>query len=113
MATFPTEYSPEYGAQVETKHSVMRAQFGDGYIQRVPDGINSKRRVWSLNYKYKTADIDIIEDFINDTLGAEAFIWTPPRGPIGRWELKDGSMSRTVSNYGYEDLSVTFSEVFE
>ncbi|MBK9617090.1 MAG: phage tail protein [Uliginosibacterium sp.] len=46
MATLPTKFKPEYGAQEQTIQNVLRTKFGDGYEQRSANGINSTQRVW-------------------------------------------------------------------
>lgn len=113
METFPTQYQPEYSASQPIKPKVLRSSFGDGYEQRIPDGLNNIKRVWSLSYQQPTADTDIIENFFLVTKGAEAFVWTPPRGLVGTWVISEEGWTREVANYGYERINVTFSEVFE
>jgi len=49
MTTFT--FSPKYGAALSKEPRVKMAQFGDGYQQRVGDGINTIAREWSLNFE--------------------------------------------------------------
>lgn len=113
METFPTGYQPEYAATQPIKPKVLRVSFGDGYEQRIPDGLNNIKRSWSLTYQKKTSDIDTIEAFLKVTKGAAAFTWTPPRGDVGNWIVSAEGWTRDVANYGYEKITVTFEEVFE
>lgn len=75
MATFT--WSP----QTVSKKAVPRvlgAAFGDGYQQRVGDGINTISPEWSLTFSRVIADIDAIEAFLEARAGEESFDWTPP-----------------------------------
>lgn len=111
-ATFPIKYQPEYSAELGLEQKVLTAQFGDGYEQRIADGINNTRRKWKLKFVYTTPDIDVIETFLLATKGVDSFNWTPPRGLVGKWVLQD-AFQRNVENFGYESISATFREVFE
>lgn len=77
MATFT--YTPDYPAQVEYRPRVRVAQFGDGYQQRVADGINTAMDAWSLTFTVRTdTEASAIRDFLAARGGYEAFDWTPP-----------------------------------
>lgn len=108
MATFT--WLPEYGADVEVKPKVNRAVFGDGYEQRVRDGINTKARSWSLTFMKTSSDIDSIDAFLSNEAGAGSFDWTPPKGSAGKWVCD--SWKRGVPNPAYDTLTATFREVF-
>jgi phage-related protein len=62
---------------------VRKAQFGDGYKQRVADGINNKSQSWPLSFTGRSADVRPIMDFLDARAGAESFYWTPPLGAQG------------------------------
>lgn len=110
MPTFT--YTPSYGAALKTQPRVRKAQFGDGYSQRVADGINNAPRVWSLTFGKRTAaDIDAIEAFLVTQAGTAYFTWTPPRGAVGKWICT--TWDRGVDDVNNERLSATFEEVFE
>lgn len=104
----------------------LTAQFGDGYQQRAPDGINAITLQYNLTYKDRTKDI--IEALVNFFEGTdspnpnplfqrnatEAFFWTPPP-PMDNVPLlftyKDLSYEYGDGNMG--TLSVTLTQVFE
>ena len=113
MATLPTKFQPMYGAQEQTVQNVLRTKFGDGYEQRSANGINSTQRIWPLTYRYSPTEMTELVTFLKSTGGVQSFTWTPPVGATGLFIVKDGQMSRTIANPGYEELSVTFEEVFE
>ena len=108
MATFT--WLPEYGASVDLKPKVNRAVFGDGYEQRIRDGINAKIRAWNITFMKSSADIDTIEAFLSNEAGAGSFDWTPPRGAIGKWVCD--SWKRDIPNPAFDTLTATFREVF-
>lgn len=109
MSTFT--WPPSWGARMTVKPAVLEARFGDGYQQRVGDGINAMPRSWSVSFSQPIQVIDEIEDFLRAAHGVSAFNWTPPRGGAGlficqQWDRGDQSPSVNT-------LSATFVEVFE
>lgn len=108
MSTF--SYIPAYGATETTTARVLKAQFGDGYSQRIADGINNKPRSWSLSFSKTQTDIDLILSFLNTEGGVNSFDWTPPRGVAGKWICEQWN---TTVNDGFDNLTVQFVEVFE
>ncbi len=111
MATFPN-FQPQYGAEVSVVPRNLRQKFGDGYEQIVGDGLNTKKRVWSLTFREITSNIDTIEAFLLTCSGVDAFEWTPPRGSAAKWRSTEEGWKRNVVDFGYETLSVSFEEVF-
>ncbi|MFD1556037.1 phage tail protein [Paraburkholderia silviterrae] len=57
---------------------VRKAQFGDGYAQRVQDGINNRSSSFQLQFINDAATIAAIIAFLDARAGATAFLWTPP-----------------------------------
>lgn len=108
MATFT--WIPEYGADVETKPKVNKASFGDGYEQRVRDGINTKIRTWNLTFMKSSTDIDSIDAFLSTAAGTSSFEWVPPRGATGKWVCDN--WKRGLPNPAYDTITATFREVF-
>jgi phage-related protein len=67
--------------QVEPR--VLVAQFGDGYAQRRPDGINTQDQIWSLEFHNRTQAVaEAIEAFLVARKGVDVFNWTPPRRSV-------------------------------
>lgn len=110
MSTFT--WSPAPGAIQIKKPRIRTAKFGDGYQQRVTDGINPSPRSWSLKFTRLTADIDAIEAFLDAraNAGVESFTWTPPSGPIGKWICAE--WSRPVPELNVQEINAKFDEVF-
>ena len=90
---------------------VKTAQFGDGYQQRVADGINTIAQVWNLNFRSSKAVIDAIDAFLALKNGATSFTWTPPNGT--EIKVTCASWARTLDGKSIHSLSATFQQVFE
>lgn len=108
MATFT--YTPVYSVNETKKPRVKVAQFGDGYMQRVADGINTTPRTWSLTFRGTQSEIETIDAFLATANGVDSFDWTPPSGSAGKFLAMEWSVS--AANYNDWSLSTTFTEVY-
>lgn len=108
MSTFT--YTPSYSVNLSTRPRVRSAQFGDGYTQRVADGINASPRIWSVTFNGDAARLDPIDTFLANEGGVTSFVWVPPTGVTGKWLCSE--WSRNIAGYNDETLSATFTEVF-
>lgn len=110
IQTFST--APDFGAQLEKKPRVRRAQFGDGYQQRVGDGINTQPESWSLTFSARTpAERDEIMSFLEARGGIEAFLWTTPRGTSGKFICQEwGGSPQSAAAH---TVTAKFEQVFE
>ncbi|MDR5774914.1 MULTISPECIES: phage tail protein [unclassified Caballeronia] len=69
----PTVASSSGSTTLKTR----KAQFGDGYAQRVADGLNNASSSFSLQFIGDAATISAILAFLRAHAGATAFLWTP------------------------------------
>lgn len=70
---------PDRSLSQSAKTSVRVAKFGDGYQQRVADGLNSVGASFSLTFSNRTKeDIDDITSFFESQQGVASFIFTYP-----------------------------------
>lgn len=97
-------------ASLTTKPRARVAAFGDGYEQRVADGINNAPRMWALSFTRPTDEADTILAFFEARNGTEAFDWVPPYGAAGRWVARDWSVQ--MISMVAKSITVTFEEVF-
>lgn len=105
--TFPVET----GVQGNAKLRVRTIRFGDGYQQDLKDGFNNKEDSWSVTASGPAADIQPVIDFLDARGGAEAFLWTPPRGVQALYKCKSYT---TTDTHGDEvKLSATFERAFQ
>lgn len=80
MAVF--DWAESAGSSVDYKPRVARTQFGDGYVERAPDGLNPMGESWSLAFndisdEAGTEIITFLKARFTGPLGQEAFDWTP------------------------------------
>lgn len=114
MATFTSP--PDFGYSIEKEPRVLRSAFGDGYEQRLADGINTAPRSFSLSFASRTQSerdtiIAFIEARYTSTGVVESFDWTPPVGSAGKFVCRKWTESQRY--YGIYDIAATFEEVFE
>ncbi len=110
MPTFT--YIADNGAQLSVKPRVLESNFGDGYSQRVGDGINIRNRKWSLSFNSRTdAEIAPIISFLETQNGISSFDWLPPYGATGKWVCSE--WQHQVVRFGINNVTAIFDEVFE
>lgn len=72
-------FVPTRGFNNTIKPRVRTAQFGDGYAQRIGEGINTVTKEWNLTFASRElSEIALILDFLETKAGVTAFLWTPP-----------------------------------
>lgn len=70
-------YQPAIGPVRRKRPRVTPIKFGDGYEQRVADGINTLLPVWDLLFRDTKARIAAIDAFLESKNAVTAFTWTP------------------------------------
>ncbi len=69
------KWRPETAYQVGNEPKVKVAKFGNGYEQRVKDGINNQLKTYQISF-IKHADIGKqIDEFLKDRGAVESFLW--------------------------------------
>lgn len=114
MATLPDiGREPDYGLNDSPTFRVRRAQFGDGYEQRSPDGLNSVRRSWSVTWSVISEyDRVALMGFFKQMAGVNSFEWiVPDSGEMVRVTCDDPSA--THDSFSNHTVTATFKEVFE
>lgn len=109
MATFT--WSPDWTAKKKKKPRVNKLQFGDGYEQRIADGINTDPEEWSISFSTDPDTVNSIDSFLEDRKGLEAFLWTTPSGNTYSFKCEEWDVG--YENPGRSVLSATFVQVFE
>lgn len=77
MLTFVPPINPTVGTAIRPEIKKLKAEFGDGYRQRAPDGLNHVRYVYELTWEGALASIDEILLFLDARGAVEAFLYTP------------------------------------
>jgi len=64
------EIVADRGLQRQVRHRILTSKFGDGYEQRVRDGINTKEDNFSISFNNRPADeINLIAAFLDSKAG--------------------------------------------
>ncbi len=104
-------YQPVYGAQRNRSPRVLAARFGDGYEQRLADGINTQPAIWNLTFTYDTSTIAAIESFLETKAGVTSFTWTPHGGSEITVICRD--WSKSIDSPTTATIQTTFEQVYE
>lgn len=92
------------------------SQFGDGYEQRLPNGINNDRKIFNLTYKDRTkGDTEDIIDFFELKNGVTAFDFKYDKGDGAETSIKVicSNWDWAANHDGFHTVIATFKEVFE
>lgn len=77
--TFMPAFWPSPGAQSKPELKILKAEFGDGYTQPTPDGLNHIRQVLTLTWELLEADEKAqIVRFFEDHGGTKPFYFAMP-----------------------------------
>lgn len=82
VETFLPPLPPSSGTRNKPELKILKAEFGDGYTQAVPDGINHIRAVFSLSWEVLTPDQAwAMESFMERQGGTKPFLYQPTGRP--------------------------------
>tara|TARA_R110000765_G_scaffold213444_1_gene318514 strand:- start:217 stop:600 length:384 start_codon:yes stop_codon:yes gene_type:complete len=112
--------TPDKAMTKQSAPRVLVASFGDGYEQRIADGINTLNETYSLNFATRLKeDIDDIVVFLDGKQGVSNFTLTLPdtnnTTRTGERDVKVITTNYSVT-YDYDNfysLSLSLKRVFE
>lgn len=104
-------WSPLIEPQGTGKFRTRAAQFGDGYKQKVADGLNAESQSWPLTFRGSEAYVAPILQFLRDRKGSQSFFWTPPLGRQGLFICEEYGI--TPHGAGRYTLTATFEQDFQ
>lgn len=101
------------GTTLESTPTTVRTQFGDGYAQEAPAGLNPLGRQWTLPWRgVDDAVADEMVAFFTAHIG-RTFVWTPLWETLPR-KVKCTRWTRVQTEQaGISDISATFAQVYE
>lgn len=77
LAYFTPAFHPDFGMKRNLKPRVLKAQFGDGYLQRAADGMNTMPVTLSLQWtNLILSERDYIINFLAARKGYQSFFYT-------------------------------------
>lgn len=108
---------PDKGLTRTSTPRVLVARFGDGYEQRIADGINSIDESFNVTFNNRTKEeIDDITGYLGSLNGTTAFSYTIPDSNNGGETTIKVVCGTFTQNYSYDDFysaSATFRRVYE
>ena len=107
-------FTADRGFQRKTQHRVLVAQFGDGYSQRVLDGINPKNEEFMVSFNNRSASsINLLAKYLDFQAGKSfTFTVTDYDGDTGIKVMCD-SYDITYQQENVHSLMTTFKRVYE
>lgn len=109
---------PDKGLGRQSQPRVRIAKFGDGYEQRIADGINPIEETFNVTFNNRTeAEIDDITGYLASLGGVSSFNFTFPdnNGAGGETTIKVvcDNYAQTYTYDGHPSASATFRRVYE
>tara|TARA_Y100000361_G_scaffold146489_1_gene156966 strand:- start:23 stop:364 length:342 start_codon:yes stop_codon:yes gene_type:complete len=112
MATFPIA-NPIYNTRIDARPKITVVSFGDGFEQRLTEGLNQNPLTVSLVFELSQTDADTAITFLNARIDDGAsFDYTLPSESSTR-KFVCSSFPRTIPFLNRVRLSCVFREVFE
>lgn len=114
MASLPDiGREPDYGLNASPTFRIRRAQFGDGYEQRAPDGLNHVRRSWSVTWSVISEDEKTaLMSFFAQMAGVYSFYWVIP-DTFENVRVTCEDPSATFDSFSNHTVTATFKEVLD
>lgn len=99
------------GASTDIKYRTLSAQFGDGYSQAAPDGLNNSVKSIQLSFIGKSSELLPIINFLDAHGGARSFYYTPPLGVQGIYRCKNPQIKSDGADI--HTITATFEQSFQ
>ncbi len=102
-------WNPDIGAQRKMKPNVHPIKFGDGYENRIADGINFMLPSWTVKFTADEATVSQILAFIEGQQALSPFTWTDPLNNSGTYICREWNSSQV--GFGVYQLFAVFEGV--
>ena len=116
MPNFNTEVglNPKYGLSIENNPNINTLSFGDGFEQRLTEGLNRNPRKLRLTFEnINESESDTLINFLNTRVSnADSFDYTPINELAGKFVI-DSNYKKTINFSNRATVTVVFREVFE
>jgi phage-related protein len=107
------DWVPSYQLDIEVAPRIRSVKFGDGYEQRMKDGINNIVTTWSLLFKGRAdVEADAINAFLVARAGWDYFLFKPP-GSAVYVKVKCTKWKKSYVGPGNNLITTTFEQVFD
>lgn len=115
MANFADgSWCPTLGMQRSDEWRILKAQYGDGYQQRILDGIHNLKRKWSLSWDNRPKEQAVaMLDYLKATKAASFPFKDPATGEVVQVFCDAWSITWNISRQGGEQAWGTIAADFE
>lgn len=111
--TFNPDIGPSWPYRDARTPRVLMSEYGDGYIERAGDGINTQYRNLSLTWEnIYTEEMPSIFGFLEARKGYEKFFWVPVSEEEERRFICP-EFDKEAVDVGVWNVTATFKEVFD
>ncbi len=110
-------FIPTYSTKLEVKNTAFTAKLGDGYEQRMPNGLNTYDKTYSMIFQQRSdKEARAIINFVEATAGATAFqivmpLATYENQPLQKYVAE--SVSASPDSFGLNTIQVPIRRVFD
>lgn len=113
----PTAFTSVQIAQSSKKsvsRDVISVKLGNGYEQRIPNGINYVRDKWTVNWEgLNSADFSLVTSFLNSVSDGSTILWTTPLDSVQKKFVLDGDYTIDSTSGGTYNVSCNLVQVFD
>jgi len=114
MAALPLPGLISQESSKNTKFRTIMTQFGDGYSQRAPDGINSSVDEWSIVWASLDAtDKNTIVSALEAVGGWDILTWTPNGEAVEKKFIVNEGFSMDILSGGVFNIQTKLVQVFD
>ncbi len=112
IETLP-DIPPDYGLEPQVEFRVDTVNFGDGYKQRAPSGINSVSENWRVSWSLLNRDeYDQLYPFLLSRKGVTPFMWQAPWESAPRKYVCTQLSGPRPTSAMFASINATFEEDF-
>ena len=103
--TFSPPVAPSQPLNLDFQPRLIKANFGDGYMQTAPDGLNPSPLTASLAWNLLTqAQQEAIDAFYRAHIGVTFYYTLPDETAPRKWQAQSGRRTQNATTFGYELL---------
>lgn len=113
-------FVPSLNFRKTNKSRVIECRFGEGYSQRMGDGLNTINMEWQVTFENKPiAEAQAIVAFFETagtgqpgSSGVDYFLWTPPNDTI-QYKVICADYEETYTSHISRTVTATFRRVYD
>lgn len=108
------EYTVDRGMQRQAQHRILTSKFGDGYEQRVLDGINTKQENFSVSFNNRTrSSINLLAAFLDAQAGKNFTFTVTDQDGDTNLKVVCEQYNLVYNREDFHTLTTSFRRVYE